>query len=205
MIQAALPLDWPADEADDSFITTPSNADAVRHLDRIGTWPVWATLLVGPRKSGRSLLGRIFVRRTGGRLIDDADRADERAVFNAWNEAQDQRRPLLMIADAPPPGWAIALPDLRSRIAASPVIELGEPDDLLVRQLLSALLARRGLVLTAEAEAYLWPRAPRSHRGVIALVDALDSMLLARKGGRITVPVARSVLDPAFDAFGKAR
>jgi len=205
MIQTALPLDWPADEADDSFIITASNAVAVRHLDSVGTWPVWASVLVGPRKSGRSLLGRIFARRTGGRLIDDADRADERLLFTAWNEAQDQHRPLLLIADAAPPDWAIALPDLRSRIAASPIVAIGEPDDLLVGQLLAALLARRGLVMTAEAEAYLLPRAPRSHRGVIALADALDSLLLARKGGRITVPVARSVLEPAIDDAAKGR
>ena len=36
------------------------NADAVRHLGHWSLWPVTATLLTGPRKSGRSLLGRIF-------------------------------------------------------------------------------------------------------------------------------------------------
>ena len=48
-----------------------------------------ATLLTGPRKSGRSLLGRIFVRKTGGRLFDNAEEHDEEALFHAWNEAQE--------------------------------------------------------------------------------------------------------------------
>ena len=65
-----------------------------------------ATLLTGPRKSGRSLLGRIFVRKTGGRLFDDAEEHDEEALFHAWNDAQARRRPLLIVADAPPPRWA---------------------------------------------------------------------------------------------------
>ncbi len=205
MIQAALPLDWPADDADDSFIVSSSNAAAVRHLEAIGTWPVWATVLVGPRKSGRSLLGRIFVRRTGGRLIDGADRADEHAIFTAWNEAQVTRHPLLMTADCAPSDWGVALPDLRSRLAATPVITLGEPDDELIQGILTMIVQRRGLLLTPEAEAYILPRAPRTHRGVIALADALDAASFERRGGRITVPLARAILEPVIDDSGEGR
>ncbi|MES2290550.1 MAG: chromosomal replication initiator DnaA [Pseudomonadota bacterium] len=193
MMQAALPLDWPADEAEDSFIVTPSNEHAVRHIERPGTWPVAATLLVGPRKSGRSLLGRMFAQRSGGRIIDDADRRDERMLFNAWNEAQGTRTPLLMVADAPPPVWQITLPDLASRMSATSVVEIGAPDEELIGALLERLLARRGLPLAPEVIAYLVPRAPRSHANVIALADALDAASLARKRG-VTVPLARDVL-----------
>ncbi len=197
--QAALPFDWPPDEAADSFIVTASNAEAVRHLEAVGTWPVRTALLTGPRKSGRSLLGRIFARRTGGRMIDDADRVDERVLFTAWNEAQTSRRPLLLIADHAPPDWHLSLPDLRSRFSATPVASIGAPDDELLRRLLGAIVARRGLVLTPEAEAYLLPRLPRSHHGVIALADALDAASFARRGGRITVPLARAVIEPVIE------
>ena len=193
MIQPALPFDWPAAEAEDSFIVTPSNEHAVRHIERPGTWPVAATLLIGPRKSGRSLLGRMFAQRSGGRLIDDADRVDERALFNAWNEAQGTRRPLLMIADAAPPAWKVTLPDLASRLSATSIVEIGAPDEALIGALLEHLLARRGLPLSPDVTAYLVPRAPRSHATVIALVDALDAASLARKRG-VTVPLARDVL-----------
>lgn len=193
MFQPALPLDWPAAEAEDSFIVTPSNEHAVRHIERPGTWPVAATLLVGPRKSGRSLLGRMFAQRSGGRFIDDADQRDERELFNAWNEAQGTRRPLLMIADAPPPLWQITLPDLASRMSATSVVEIGAPDEELIGALLEHLLARRGLPLSPDVIAYLVPRAPRSHATVIALADALDAASLARKRG-VTVPLARDVL-----------
>jgi len=193
LLQPALPFDWPDDSADTAFIVTPSNAAAVRHLDAIGTWPVAATLLVGPRQSGRSLLARIFARRSGGRIIDDADRGDERASFTAWNEAQASRRPVLLVAEAAPPAWAIALPDLRSRMAATPIVKLGDPDDALVAGLLEALLARRGLAVAPETIAYLTPRAPRTHYGVIALVDALDAASLSQRR-RVTVPLARAVL-----------
>ena len=136
MSQIALPLAWPADPRDDEFLIGPSNERAAQALDRWGAWPVMATLLVGPRKSGRTLLGRIFVAKSGGSMIDDAERQHESTIFHAWNQAQADRRPLLIIADAPPPEWSVALPDLRSRLAATPVARIGPPDDALIRAVL---------------------------------------------------------------------
>jgi hypothetical protein len=104
-----------------------------------------ATLITGPRKSGRSLLGRIFVRKTGGRLFDNAESHEEEALFHAWNDAQSRRKPLLIVADAPPPRWQVALPDLRSRLAATPQVEIGPPDDFLIGQLIVKLLGDRGI------------------------------------------------------------
>ncbi len=203
MNQSALPLDWPEDEADDSFIVTPSNAIAVRHLERPATWPVAATLLTGPRKSGRSLLGRIFARRSGGRFIDRAETRDERMLFNAWNEAQATRLPLLMVADAPPPAWDVVLPDLASRLAATPVVAIDDPDEALVGALVTAQLARRGLALAPEVAAYLVPRVVRSHAHVIAIADALDAASLARRRP-VTIPLAREVLGLAGEDAGAA-
>ena len=193
MIQPALPFAWPADEEDASFLITPSNIRAVRHIESIATWPVAAALLVGPRKSGRSLLGRVFARRSGGLLMDDADRREERLLFNAWNEAQTTGRPVLFIAEVAPPAWRIELPDLASRMNATPVAAIGEPDDALIGDLLQHLLARRGLDVSSETLAYLIARAPRSHRGVIALADALDTASLATRRP-ITIPLSRAVL-----------
>ena len=117
-----------------------------------------ATLVTGPRKSGRSLLGRIFVRKTGGRLFDDAEEHDEEALFHAWNDAQARRKPLLIVADAPPPAWKVALPDLRSRLAATPHVEIGPPDDALLGQLIVKLLGDRGIAAPPELADYLVPR-----------------------------------------------
>ena len=203
MNQTALPLDWPEEDQAAAFVVTPSTAAAVRHLDAVGTWPVCATLLTGPRKSGRSLLGRVFAQRTGGTLIDDADRRDERGLFSAWNEAQVTRRPLLMIAEVPPPEWRIALPDLRSRLSATPVVTIGDPEDEWIAAVVKRHFERRGMTLLPEVLAYIVPRSPRSHHGVIALTDALDTAALARKGG-ITIPLARSVLGAAIDDVREA-
>lgn len=191
--QIALPLMWPEPENDRDFITSPANVDAVRHLGQWSAWPLPVALLSGPRKSGRSLLARIFAIKSGAMLIDDAEQAEEEAIFHAWNRAQRSARPLLIVADAPPPAWAIALPDLASRLAATPRITLGEPDEALAAGLIEKLLGRRGLSAGRDVIAYLLPRIERSHVAIHRLVDALDGVALARRQ-RITVPLARRAL-----------
>ena len=196
MSQIALPLPWPADPRDDEFLIGSSNERATQALERWGAWPVMASLLVGPRKSGRSLLARIFVAKTGGAMIDDAERQSETAIFHAWNRAQADRRPLLIVADAPPPEWQVKLPDLRSRLAATPVARIEPPDDQLMRALLEQKFARRGVDARPELITWLLARLERSHVTMLRAIDALDTEVLERRK-RLSIPLARTVLEDA--------
>ena len=193
MNQIALPLDWPVADSDEDFLVSSANQSAFDHFKRWSLWPVMATVLTGPRKSGRSLLGRIFVRKTGGRLFDNAEAHEEEALFHAWNEAQEKRRPLLFIADSPPPAWPIRLPDLRSRIAASPHVRIEEPDDALLGHLVLKLLGDRGVAAPPDLAEFLVPRIERSYLAVQQVVDVLDRAMLTHHR-RMTVPMARRAL-----------
>ena len=193
MAQIALPLDWPVADRDEDFLISDANRGAFDHLKRWSVWPVMASLVTGPRKSGRSLLGRLFVRKTGGRLFDNAEDHDEEAIFHAWNEAQTSRRPLLIVADAPPPIWQVTLPDLRSRLAATPHVALGDPDDRLIGDLIVKLLGDRGIAVPPEVPAFIVPRIERSYVAVQQVVAALDRAALSHHR-RITVAMARRAL-----------
>lgn len=193
MAQIALPLAWPVADAEEDFLISDANRAAFDHLKRWSIWPVMATLLTGPRKSGRSLLGRIFIRKTGGRLFDNAEEHDEEALFHAWNQAQETRRPLLLIADAPPPFWEIGLPDLRSRLAATPQVAIGPPDDALIGDLIVKLLGDRGIAIPPELPAFLVPRMERSYVAVQQVVEALDRAALSHHR-RMTVVMAKRAL-----------
>jgi len=193
MAQIALPLDWPVADRDEDFLISDSNRAAFEHLKRWSLWPVMASLVTGPRKSGRSLLGRLFVRKTGGRLFDNAEDHEEEAIFHAWNEAQLSRRPLLIVADAAPPLWSVALADLRSRLAATPHIAIGEPDDQLIGDLIVKLLGDRGVAVPPEVPAYIVPRIERSYLAVQQVVAALDRAALSHHR-RMTVAMARRAL-----------
>jgi len=197
MNQLALPLDWPDHGEDDAFIVDESNREAVRHLDHWSLWPVRITLLTGPRKSGRSMLGRLFARKSGGRLIDDADLGDEEALFHAWNEAQVEHRPLLVIADEPPPRWQSALPDLRSRIAATPKIALAEPGDALIEARVFRHFAAHGLNVPQNAVDYLLRRIERSHYALYQAIETIDRLMVERRK-----PVTRGLVRDALAEIG---
>ena len=192
--QLALPLGWQAARGQKDFLVSSANAAAVRFLDSWATWPLPVALLVGPMGSGKTHLAAIFARRANARLWDDADRApSEEALFHAWNEAVDARRPLLLTARSGPGDWNLALPDLRSRLIATPQVRIGAPDDALLRHVFEKLWRDRGLEAPPEVSSYVLSRIERSFAAVGRAVELLDSAALA--GQRpLTVPLARDAL-----------
>ncbi|HEY9579233.1 MAG TPA: chromosomal replication initiator DnaA [Rhizorhapis sp.] len=196
MSQISLPLDWTGREKGETFLLSESNSLAVRHLDHWGIWPVRTTILTGPPRSGRSTLGRLFVRKTGGRVVDDARQADEEALFHAWNDAQTGHYPLLLIADAPPAQWDIALPDLRSRLAAAPHVAIEEPDDALALALIEKGLADCGAAWSPDLPGWLHRRIERSYAAIASVIDLLNDVSLSQSR-KISVPFAKEALQNA--------
>ena len=194
--QLALPLEWPADPHDDEFLVTQSNERAVQQLEHWSTWPVAAVVVTGPRKSGRSLLARIFAAKAGGQLIDDAEQQKEADIFHAWNRAQETRKPVVIVAYAAPPEWAIRLPDLRSRLVASPTLRLGDPDEALMRALFERQFYRRGLDARPDLIEWLVRRIERTHVALLRAVDVLDEAVLGSRK-RLSIALARATLAEA--------
>jgi len=194
--QIALPLDWPQASGEDRFRVSDANREAFDHFRQWSLWPVKATLLTGPRRSGRTLLARTFCLRVGGRLIDGAERHDEEELFHAWNLAQESKRPLVMVVDEVPPGWSIALPDLRTRIAVTPVARIAEPDDALFQAIVALLFADRGLHIPPDALRFISERIERSYYMAERAVEAIDRFAIAERA-RLSVPTIRRALAEA--------
>ena len=194
--QIALPLDWPQTEGETRFIVTDANREAFEHFRRWTMWPVRATILTGPRRSGRTLLARTFVERVEGCLIDQAELADEEKLFHAWNDAQDSGFPLVMIADEAPPAWAPRLPDLRTRLAITPVTAIGQPDDALFAALIQLLFADRGLHVAPEALRFMAERLNREYWTAERAVEEVDRFAIAERA-RVTLPTIRRALSQA--------
>jgi len=191
--QIALPLDWPQAEDDSRFILSEANAGAFEHFRSWSLWPVKASMLTGPRRSGRSLLARAFVARVGGRLFDGAEGHDEEELFHAWNAAQDSGRPIVMIVDDVPPVWEVALPDLRTRLAITPIARIEQPDDGLFRAIIRLLFADRGLHIPDDALRFIGERVERSYFMAERVVEAIDRFAIAERA-RLTLPTIRRAL-----------
>ena len=196
MSQISLPFDWPGQGRDGDFLVSDANRIAVRHLEGWRDWPLAISVLSGPRLSGRSMLGRRFEAMSGGTAIDDAQDQDEQMLFNAWNEAQTTRRPLLLIGDAAPTQWNVALPDLRSRLAAAPHVAIGEPDELLARALIERFLGSMGAHYGADLPDWLLRRIERSYAAIAQAALLLNEAGLS-SGRKISVAMAKETLQAA--------
>jgi hypothetical protein len=194
--QIALPLDWPQTEGNARFIVSDANREAFEHFGRWSMWPVRATILTGPRRSGRTLLGRSFVERVGGRLFDQADQRDEEELFHAWNQAQDSGRPLIMVADEVPPAWSAKLPDLKTRLAITPVARIAHPDDKLFAALIQLHFADRGLHIPLDALRFMSDRLHRDYWTAERAVEAVDRFAIAERA-RLSLPTVRRALAEA--------
>ena len=191
--QFALPLDWPQAGDEGRFILSEANRAAFEHFQSWSLWPVKATILTGPRRSGRSLLARNFVTRVSGRLFDNAEQHDEEEIFHAWNSSQDSGKPLVLVVDEVPPAWEVALPDLRSRLAITPIARIERPDDALFGAVIRLLFADRGLHIPDEAMKYIGDRVERSYWMAERVVEAIDRFAIAEHS-RLTLPTIRRAL-----------
>ena len=203
--QIALPLDWPQTQGDTRFILSDANREAFEHFRKWSLWPVKATILAGPRRSGRSLLARRFVERVGGRLLESAETRDEEELFHAWNHAQESGRPLVMIADTVPPDWEPRLPDLKTRLAVTPVTRINLPDDRLFAQLIELLFADRGLHIPAEALRFMTARLERDYWVAERAVEAVAGRKLHASNFRRVVTESHGLLRPAGRQASRAR
>lgn len=212
-----IPLDFghvPAYSQDD-FLVAASNEQAHAWLSRWPDWPHFALGLWGPAGCGKTHLAHVFVARTGGVLIparglcvdgvpslaeypavvvEDADRSvNEHALFHLYNLLKENGRSLLVTGRDAPARWKIALPDLRSRLSAIPVVAISAPDDGLLQALLLKLFADRQLRVGPDVLAYVLSRMERSFDAARALVAAVDAQAMARQRP-VTVPLVREVM-----------
>ena len=194
--QIALPLDWPQTEGESRFIVSDANRSAFDHFRNWSLWPVKATVLTGPRRSGRTLLARTFAERVHGRVIDQAESRDEEEVFHAWNDAQDSGLPLVLVADEAPPAWSSKLPDLRTRLAVTPVATISQPDDALFEALIQLLFADRGLHVPRDALRFMTERLNREYWTAERAVEEVDRYAISERA-RVTMPTIRRALSNA--------
>ena len=196
----------------DDFARGPSNAEA---LAAVEAWPAWrdgCLALVGPKGAGKSHLARAWAEAAGalvldpetpdviaaaGRpvLLEDADRGvSTEGLFHLINLAARPGGGLLLTARTLPASWPTALPDLRSRLNALPVAEIGPPDDEVLEGVLRRFFRDRNIRPPEEVYPYLLTRMSRSIPDAAEIVRRLDEA--GDAGFRpVTRVLARQILD----------
>jgi chromosomal replication initiation ATPase DnaA len=197
--------------AREDFWVSDSNRDAVAWVDKYPDWPTPFLLIHGAAGCGKTHLLHVFRQETGAAVfgvqgmedksvvIDDIDRmigtpAHEEEIFHLYNTMKENGGHILATAATPQAAWRFVLPDLKSRLAASPAAALGLPDDQLMAVVLTKLFSDRQIVVGQDVVQYILPRIDRTFVAMRALVDAADRQALAEKRA-VTVPLVRDMLN----------
>jgi len=202
-LELALP---PPTYAREDFVVAEGNREALAWIDRWPDWPAPALSLNGPTGCGKTHLGRIWAARSGATVIagpdlegsdvadltelatafsaiviEEAERAPERALFHLYNLVREHGGHLLLISAEPPARWSIALPDLASRLRAAPAVTVAPPDDELLGSIILKQLADRQLHAGAGVVQYLVSHMERSADAARRVVAALDRRALVER------------------------
>ena len=211
-----LVFEWPAGVAlgADDFFVSSANRTAYAMIGAAGDWPEGKLVLAGPSGSGKSHLARVFQTQTDAMIIpaseitatpppptaiivEDMEQLPpeaEAAMFHLHNHQRHTGRPLLMTAQQPPARWPIALPDLASRMQATTVATIDDPDDDLLTALILKLFTDRQITPPLALASYLALRIERSFAAAADIVAKLDAIAL-RDSKAVNQRMAAALLD----------
>jgi len=204
MTLAQLTLDLPHRAAlgAEDFLVSDCNLAAVRLIDAWPNWQDHVQLLIGPPASGKTHLARVWQALSGAEglepehlamdfvdsmsagtplVVEDADRVpyDEKTLFHLLNLVREKRLFVLLTARTVPSRWPLSLPDLLSRLNAVPAVEIGPPDEALIRTVMLKHFADRQLDIDPKVLTYLALHVDRSLAAAEAAVAAVDRAALA--------------------------
>ena len=203
----------------DGLIEGPHNAAALRLAGRPEDWATPVLCIIGPAKCGLTYLAQAWAVRFGAELIegpllaktvkspaalagahvviDDADLSlgrNEDVLVSLVNLIGTGGGRLLLTAHRAPSQWRVTSPDLRSRLKALPVGEIGMPDEDGLRARLVLAAERRFLRLSQETLNYLVPRLELAYDAVESFMDRLSASV-SDADRAPSLPLARSVLE----------
>jgi chromosomal replication initiation ATPase DnaA len=201
----------------EDFLVGNSNAAAVALIDGWPNWTARAAIVVGPTGSGKSHLTNVWrlksaassiqasdlgedalseIEQTGALAIEDLDRgiANERIFFHLLNLTKEKGHALLATSRTAPGDLDVALPDLRSRLRALPMVRIDPPDDEILKAVLVKLFTDRQLTPEPHIISHLALHMERSFEAASKVVEACDQLALARQRS-VTRAIAAEALE----------
>ena len=214
--QLVLPLPQHPPRYDRSaFLIAPTNETAWRAAQAWLASTEQSLIICGPPGSGKTHLATILTeaggtfmdwRSTPGEggndesnivVLDNLPADDPRAFLTTHEELGAAGCRTVLVGRGHPGEWAMGLKDLRTRLEAIPRASLDQPDEGLLRAIISKGFADRQLSVDPAVVEYAAPRLPRTFAAAMAFVESADQEA-ARRKRKVTVALAKEII-LAFD------
>lgn len=214
--QQLLNLSQPTTYDDGDFFVTSCNEEAYEWIQK---WPQWSShclILYGPKGSGKTHLAHIWARKANARFVDTTDWMDtnldqlvsdnphliledlteglsQEHLFHLYNVVRQAGGSLLITSSTSPHEWGLTLPDLSSRLKASPWLVIKTADEELLSAMIYKLMADLQIIIPAHVIDYLLKTYDRSFAAIQDAVHAINNYALSNKR-KITLPLVKEVL-----------
>jgi len=197
------------------YFVSDVNKEAVTWLD---AWPNWTTfgfIVCGPLGSGKSHLAQVLKTLSHGYIIEAKDVSDqnidqlsekkcliienielltsETLLFHLYNMLLENKNNLMITSKLTMSQISFELPDLKSRLLSLPQVNIGFPDDRLLKNLLIKQFLDKGILVEMEVIYYLIKRIDRSFEAISKLVSKIDFKSI-EKSKKITIPFIKNTI-----------
>ncbi len=128
-------------------------------------------------------------------IISFEDNKYEEKILNLINIIKTSGKKNLLMASRKMPRFLdSSLKDLTSRISSSTVIEMRDPDEVLLKKIIEKYLNERNIKINKESLDYLINRIERSYKSALKVAKQIDTMSLEKKT-KINKFFLRSILN----------
>ena len=173
--------------------------------------PVKNIFLNAPNKSGKSHLVNIWKKNNNAILycynlteiiyakknvaIDDLfENIIEEDIFHIINHCKQENLKILITSNLSLNDYEFKLKDLKSRIKTFYNVSISNPDDEMIKIILTKLLYEKQFIIkNPEIFEFLVKRIERSYQSIYSLVDKLDKLSLEKKR-QLTIPLIKEIL-----------
>ena len=168
------------------------------------------SFLFGPKKSGKSFLGQIWLNNNNAILlsnnfefilsnknnvlIDGIKLNQEEEIFHLINHCKLNNLKILILSDKKINDINFSFVDLPSRLKTFDYLEINQPDDEMLLTILTKLLIDKQFIINSnEIFEYILRRVDRTYEAINEIVSKLDIISLEKKR-QLTIPLIKEIL-----------
>ena len=195
----------------DDFFVSKTNS-LVHKVLLNSTNPEKYIYLKGPSKSGKTHIGQLWQKINYAILFNNNDynkiidqkknifidnftsRLNEEKLFHLINHCYNNNLKILVTSELSSLEYQFKVADLSSRLKSFHFIEIYDPDDELINNLLIKLLNDRQIMINNdEIFSFITKRINRTYLDVYNFVDRIDKLSLSKKR-QITIPLIKELM-----------